>query len=107
MLEVAEAMRRAGVEHRVIDEGWCPARFREAPDDEERDTFGRGVRGLAEAEDADPDVLGEVAAMLELAGGDVVLFFDAGGRYLGVSTTNVDRPGFHPRSHPRDREMRG
>ncbi|CAA9453630.1 MAG: hypothetical protein AVDCRST_MAG01-01-4885, partial [uncultured Rubrobacteraceae bacterium] len=32
------------------------------------------------------------------AGGDVVLFFDADGRYLGVSTTNVDRPGFCPRS---------
>lgn len=97
MLEVAAAMRRAGVEHRLIDDGWCAAREREATNDEDRDTFSRGVRGLAEAEDADLEVLEEVAAMIELAGGDVMLFFDGDGTYLGISTTNVDRPGFHRR----------
>lgn len=103
MLEIAEAMRRAGVEHRVLDDAWCAAREREAPNDEERHTFGRGVRGLAEAETENPEVLEKVAAMVELAGGDVRLLFDADGRYLGVSTTHVDRPGFRPR----DREIRG
>lgn len=98
MLEVAEAMRRAGVEHRVITGEWCAARFREAPNEEDRGTYVRGIRGLAEAEGADAGVLEKVAPTVELAGGDVVLFFDADGRYLGVSTTNVDRPGFCPRS---------
>ena len=98
MLEVAEAMRRAGVEHRVITEEWCAAREREVPNEEDRGTYVRGVRRLAEAEGADAGVLEKVAAMVELAGGDVVLFFDGGGNYLGVSTFHVDRPRFYPRS---------
>ena len=53
MLEVAEAMKRAGVELAVKDDEWCAVRAREATNAEDREILLGGIRRQAEAEDAE------------------------------------------------------
>ncbi len=96
MLEVAAALRRAGAEHVSMDEGWCEARAREATDELDRETYEEGVPGIAWREGVDAGAMGRVAVAVELAG-NVVLFFDGDGGYLGLSTTYVDETRFYPK----------
>ena len=94
-VEVAEALRRAGVRFLVMDDEWCAEQYRSQTNDEDRYTYARGMRGIADAEDVDREVIGEVASAIELAGG-LVMFFDGRGGYLGHSTTHVEG-GFYGR----------
>lgn len=95
-LEVAEALRQAGAEHVFKDDEWCAMRAREATDEEDRETFSEGMPSIAQSENVDPELMPRVASAIELAG-DVTMFFDGEGRYLGLSTYNVMEIAFHPR----------